>query len=80
MKSARAIRELIDVSIIPEGSIVAVRMDGIKAKRVREIAGDLAKAGKTRGLSFIVMTPEIELEVLTNEQLAQAGLRRVKSC
>lgn len=80
MKLSKAMQEIIDVSVIPEGSVVAVRMDGVKVKRMKEIADDLVKAGKSRGLSFIVMAPEIQLEALTADQLARAGLKRIESC
>ena len=69
---------LIDVSVIPEGSVVAVRIgEGVKLKRMRQIADQLVRAGKRRGLSFILTTPEIQLTAITDEQLATAGLQRI---
>lgn len=70
--------KLIDMTIIPEGSVVAVRIDDcVKHKRMRELADQLVRAGKARGLSFIVMSPEIQLATVTDQQLALAGLRRI---
>lgn len=71
--------EILDVKVLPEGSVIAVRCEkGISPDRLRQISGSLLKAGKRRNLSFIVAANDINLSVLTDEELEKAGLQRVE--
>lgn len=71
-------RDILDVTAIPAGSLVAIRIaEGIKPNRIRELADQLLPLGRDKGLSFVVMSEHIRLSELTDEQLAGAGLQRI---
>lgn len=71
--------EILDVKVLPEGSVVAVRCEkGLLPDQLRKISESLLKAGRRRKLSFIVTANDINLSVLTDEELAKAGLQRIE--
>lgn len=72
-------RDILDVTAIPPGSLVAVRIaDGIKPSHVREFADQMQAVGmQNPALKFVVMSEHIRLSELTDEQLAGAGLQRI---